>query len=502
MINLLKSRLSRVLIIGLVLVLFISLLRNANKNNDKEQGGTDSGLGQKERVISDCVYCLTSIRTNIPSFPGAEGFGTTTPGGRGGKIIEVTSLADDGPGTLREALSDSNPRTIIFNVGGVIELKDFAYVTSPFITIAGQTAPGDGVVIKGAGLVILTHDVIIQHLRIRTGNEGKIKPEHNDAIAIFKSEYGIPYNIVVDHVSVSWGEDELISILEGVHDVTISNSIVSESLNRSRHSKGNHGSGIIITYGSDKVSLHHNLLAHNYMRNPLIEFGGTYDIVNNVIYDWGIESTFIVDHSSNTFINLVGNHFVSGPSTNPEAKEVILRSAVGNSIPKIYESNNLGPRRQKLSDDFMQMFTFGFDPKFIQGNTLDEKIAWSRQTFFLAQPIKVPRISIITTKDVLETVLVSAGATQPLRDKVDQRIVGEVRGKTGKIINSLSEVGGYPIYQPGSLLLDTDHDGMPDVWEISHGLNPNDIVDTAKDNDEDGYTNLEEYLHFSGGYSL
>jgi pectate lyase len=280
----------------------------------------------------------------LPVFPGAEGFGTRTIAGRGGKVIEVTSLADNGPGTLRAAVNEYYPRIIIFCVSGIIELNSELQILHPFVTLAGQTAPGGGICIKGAGIAIMTHDVLIQHIRVRPGNKGPVNADINDAISIM-GKYGgqndDAYSIVIDHVSASWGEDETLSTWYGAHDITISWCIISEALNRSRHRKRTHSAGLLIGDSSYHVSIHHNLLAHNDFRNPLIAQGGTHDIVNNVIYNWGVLPAEICDYDSNTFLNFIGNYFIAGPSTNPGPFEILFPE--GN--PKIYVEDNIGPHR-------------------------------------------------------------------------------------------------------------------------------------------------------------
>jgi pectate lyase len=265
-------------------------------------------------------------QTGLPVFPGAEGFGTRTPAGRGGKVIEVTSLADDGPGTLRAAINDPAPRIIVFRVGGTIELSGELAVSHPFVTVAGQTAPGGGICVKNAGIGIFTHDVLIQHIRVRPGNEGRGEPDNNDAVSILGRHGNVAgaYNVVLDHISASWGEDETVSTWYGAHDITISWCIISEALNRSRHRKRTHSAGLLVGDGSEHVSVHHCLLAHNDFRNPLFSSGGTHDFVNNVIYNWGAIPAEIFDQDSNSFLNLVGNTFRPGPSTQLGPYEITI----------------------------------------------------------------------------------------------------------------------------------------------------------------------------------
>ena len=258
--------------------------------SDATAGAAPAGTaGADAGAVSGAPQADVSAESGLPVFPGAEGYGTRTRAGRGGKVVAVTSLADSGPGTLRDALEDRGPRTIVFRVGGVIELKSHLFIRHPFVTVAGQTAPGDGIVLKDFGLVISTNDVLVQSLRVRPGNRGDVRPDHNDAIAILgrNGDATGARNVVLDHLSVSWGEDELVSTWFAPADITVSWSIMSEALNRSRHDKGTHSAGLLVGDRSNRVSVHHNLLAHNDFRNPLVISGGTHDVVNNVVYDWG-----------------------------------------------------------------------------------------------------------------------------------------------------------------------------------------------------------------------
>jgi hypothetical protein len=424
-------------------------------------------------------------QTGIPVFPGAEGFGTRTRAGRGGKVIAVTSLADSGPGSLRAALLDPNPRTIVFRVGGTIELRDHLYISHPFVSVAGQTAPGDGICLKDAGMVITTHDVLIQYLRIRPGNEGKIDPENNDAIAMlgkFGSTEGA-HHIVIDHVSASWSEDETLSTWSGAHDVTICWSILSEALNRSRHRKHTHSAGLMIGNSSEHVSVHHCLLAHNDFRNPLIISGGTHDIVNNVIYDWGVLPAEVVDYDSNSFLNFVMNYFVAGPSTEPRRYEILINHGKRRSLPKIYLHGNIGPHRPDEEKEEWSAIGFGFSERSAP------KIYQSAERF------ATHSITTQSAPTALEAVLQGVGALFPRRDSIDQRITSEVIARKGRIIDSPAQVGGHPQYAGGVAPLDSDNDGIPDEWERKMGLRPDDPSDAAGDADGNGYTNLEEYLH-------
>ena len=421
-------------------------------------------------------------QVGLPVFPGAEGFGTRTPAGRGGVVIEVTSLANDGPGTLRAAFNEPSPRIIVFRTGGTIELETELSILHPFVTVAGQTAPGGGICIKGAGVAISTHDVLIQHIRVRPGNEGPVDADINDAFAILGPRGGDEgaYNVVLDHVSASWGEDETISTWYGAHDITISWSIISEALNRSRHRKETHSAGLLIGDSSYHVSVHHNLLAHNDFRNPLVSDGGTHDFVNNVIYNWGVLGGEIIDNDANTFLNFVGNYFIPGPSTQVGPFEILF--AGGN--PSIFVEGNLGPRRTDLAASEWALVGLGYGEKGVAPETYRSLTRYT-----------TPPITTQTAPEASEIVLANAGATAPERDAVDRRVVSEAESGTGSIIDDPDDVGGYPHLSSGAPPVDSDHDGMPDEWEAEMGLDPADSSDGNGDHDGDGYTNTEEYLH-------
>jgi pectate lyase len=425
-------------------------------------------------------------QTGLPVFPGAEGFGTRTPAGRGGRVIAVTTLADSGPGSLREALEQTGARIVIFRVGGTIELETFLFINRPFVTVAGQTAPGGGICLKNAGLVITTHDVLVQHVRIRPGNQGRIVPEDNDAVGILGRHGDVDgaRNVVLDHISASWSEDELISTWFGAHDVTLSHSIVSEALNRSRHQKHTHSAGLLIGNASDRISVHHCLFAHNDFRNPLIIDGGTHQVVNNLIYDWGVLPAEIVDNDSNSFLNFVGNVFVPGPSTDPGQHEILINPNRRSTVPKIFVRDNIGPHRAGGGAEDWESVGYGF------GND-----ASAPERFRATAPFDAPVITVVPAQEVMELVLEGAGAVLPRRDAVDRRIVGDVRALGGRIPDSQEETGGYPVLEAGRAPVDTDADGMPDEWERRHGLDPGESGDANGDLDGDGYTNIEEYLH-------
>jgi len=254
----------------------------------------------------------SSLALAAPAFPGAEGFGANSIGGRGGTVIEVTNLNNSGPGSLRAAVEASGPRIVVFRVSGTIILKTGLTILNPYITIAGQTAPGGGITLRndrsnGAPtLDIRTHDVIIRYIRMRTG------PGGDDSLLIYTSP---AYNVMIDHISASWGVDENVNIWGNVRDVTIQWSIISEGLKNSTHPEGDpggHSMGFLVGSGSRNISFHHNVLAHNDARNPKWDGSheqAVYDFVNNVIYNWGAYATAV---SGNAKTNVVGNYYKRG----------------------------------------------------------------------------------------------------------------------------------------------------------------------------------------------
>ncbi|HXG08177.1 MAG TPA: hypothetical protein VNK04_00135 [Gemmataceae bacterium] len=424
----------------------------------------------------------------LPAFPGAEGGGAFTPGGRGGKVYLVTTLKDGGPGSLREAVEAEGPRIVVFRVAGIITLEKPLQINHPFLTIAGQTAPGDGVCIRNQTVEINTHDVVIRYLRFRRGN----LKDRNDGLG------GYPVkNIIIDHVSASWGLDENLSLYRyllkvpggpekklPVENLTIQWCISSEALDLNNHAFGG-------TWGGDNSSFHHNLFACNTGRNPSIGMGGLFDFRNNVLFNWRHRTVDGGDGSSR--VNLIANYYKPGPATNPGPLQYRL-CKVENRAPhstypgggKWYVAGNIVHGNPKVTAD-------NWD-----GGVQYEGEPRPKETRASA-PFPAPPITQHTALEAYELVLANAGATLPCRDAVDERIIASVR--TGKptfkdgIIDTPADVGGWPEYRSGPVPADSDHDGMPDEWEKKYGLNPNDPADANQDRDRDGYTNIEEYLN-------
>ncbi len=414
----------------------------------------------------------------IPAFPGAEGFAANITGGRGGRVITVTNLNDNGPGSLRDALKQKGPRTIIFNVSGTIPLQSALEVKNGDVTIAGQTAPGDGICLKNYNFEISNvTNVIVRHLRFRLGD---LTQQEIDAVSGSDSE-----DIILDHCSMSWGIDECLSLYR-VRNLTVQWCLVSESLWASAHRKGNHGYAGI--WGGTNASWHHNLIAHHSSRNPRFSRDGqNVDFRNNVIYNWGFNSIYGGERST---INLINNFFKSGPATEKKCLNRIVDAGMEGS-------------RWFISGNYVAGFP-GISANNWNGGVHNphSPIAELRAE----APFPFAPIETQSAERAYQLVLENVGATLPRRDSVDSRVIEEVRGGTAKfgetyrgggngIINSQKTVGGWPELKSTTPPLDSDGDGMPDYWEKQFGLNPNDPSDGAQDKDGDGYTNLEEYLN-------
>lgn len=455
-------------------------------------------------------------QANIPAFPGAEGGGAYSFGGRGGKVYVVTSLEDNGPGSLREACEKGGARTIVFNVSGIIRLKTPLIIRAPYITIAGQTAPGDGICVAGESVWINTHDVVIRFMRFRRGETGVGR--RDDSIG------GNPIgNIMIDHVSASWGLDENMSMYRHMYNdstgkiedklptvnITIQNSIFSEALDTWNHAFGS-------TLGGENCTFMRNLWADNAGRNPSIGWFGIFNFVNNVMFNWVHRSTDGGDYRA--MYNIINNYYKPGPLT-PKDSPIgyrILKPEAGRSklgyltFGRAYVNGNIMEGNERVTKDNwdggVQVENFPNADKY----TADMK--WN-------QPLPMPKLTILPATQARDYVLANAGAILPIRDAVDTRVIEQVR--TGKItykedvklpetqfkhrrlpidsykngiITDINQVGGYPVYK-GTPYKDSDSDGMPDAWELKNGLNPKDASDASKDRNKDGYTNIEEYLN-------
>jgi hypothetical protein len=417
-----------------------------------------------------------------PAFPGAEGFGAAARGGRGGRVVFVRSLDDSGPGSFRAAVEARGPRTVVFEVGGLITLRTKVVITEPFLTIAGQTAPGDGVCFRGQSVEIRTHDVVARHLRFRPGD---VSGAEVDGVAVG----GGARRVILDHCSAGWSVDESLSLAGDVRDVTVQWCLIAEALHRSVHRKGPHGYGSLMR-ANGGVTLHHNLWAHNAARNPRLgdDYGRPpwplFDVRNNVIYDYGgIASGMTGDRLR---ANYVANYVRPGPSSDERRGVVVLTDTAAVSY---HVSGNVVEGRPALTADNRLLF--------------DRVEAGGRRLVtFVAEPFDAPPVSTTGAAQALRSVLAGVGATRPRRDAVDARVVREVEVLSGRIIDSQRDVGGWPPYASGAAPADGDRDGMADEWERTRGLDPGDPRDGAGVAGGEGFTHLEVYLNERAGGAI
>lgn len=417
-----------------------------------------------------------NIEPQVTAFPGAEGFGKFTTGGRGGKVFIVTNLNDSGPGSFREAVKHKAPRTIVFEVSGTIELKSPLRITTGDVTIAGQTAPGDGICLRNYEVSIDADNVIIRYIRFRLGDKAQ---QESDAVKALRRK-----NIIIDHCSMSWATDECASFYDN-ENFTLQWCIISESLNHSVHHKGDHGYGGI--WGGMGASFHHNLFAHHTSRNPRF-CGARYhkqpereivDFRNNVIYNWKSNSVYGGEEGNH---NMVNNYYKSGPSTNSSARSRIV--SPDEPYGKFYVHGNYVVDNVQITKD-------NWD-----GGVKCNNMEAARSL----KPFPVLEIPEQSAVEAYESVLKSSGASQ-VRDAVDTRIVEEVRAgeanygndKLG-IIDSQQDVGGWPELKSASAPEDADRDGMPDAWEKQKSLNTAANDASGFDLDKE-YTNIEVYFN-------
>lgn len=442
--------------------------------------------------LSKILFVLTLLIFSVCAngqqfaFPGAEGFGAYAEGGRGGDVYVVKNLNDSGAGSLRYGIQSANgPRTIVFEISGLIKLNSALKVDKDYITIAGQTAPGDGICLRDHRLAIKANHVIVRYVRSRLGSESGTE---DDAISI---ESG--HNIIMDHCSASWSIDECFSSSTGdkdkINNVTVQWSIISEALNNSIHSKGSHSYGALIRgcYGA-KYSYHHNLFAHNKSRNPR---PGNYNQNNHIIDTLGL----LFDYRNNVMYNWQG----SGPGYDADSESVCRYNYVGNYGKPGPNSSNSGYAYKAGCKYFRGFYSdnyfFGEVPE-NQESLVKYSGTWSeteKSIYKMDVPFPTGPMFTHSSLEAYDIVLLQAGASLK-RDVVDQRVVNDVKNGTGAIIDSQNEVGGWPVYVSETAPLDTDQDGMPDNWEDEKGLDKNNPDDRNGFLNNDEFTNLEIYL--------
>ncbi len=483
-------------------------------------------LLSKIRFSSCCFLLLFLFQSNSSllfsqqlAFPGAEGYGKYSLGGRGGKVYEVTTLADDGPGSFRQAFNayPGEPLTIVFRVGGIIDLLTPIKIQRSNMTIAGQTAPGDGICTKRSMVKIYGKNLIIRYMHFRPGDVSK-----TNSPAVYGLDIENSNNFIVDHCSMSWAMEEAATFYDNKYS-TVQWCLVSESLNSSYNGKGSHGYAGV--WGGQFASYHHNLLANHHSR--AIRFNGsrTHDTLayldyrNNVIYNWGNDlgcygnEIEIADTGKPIFdlrraeVNIMNNYYKPGPATPVAKGKIIINSSdayvaswASRLLGKVFMSGNyVNGVPTVTANNFL-----GLKPKYYPASYAD--------SFKLAAPTQNEPIVMQTALDAYNSVLAGAGDTYPKRDTIDRRIVNETftgtasqhatnssstyygQGNLG-IIDTQDSVGGWPNYDSTAIApLDSDHDGMPDSWEVEHGLNPSDSTD-KNSIAASGYTMLEEYLN-------
>ena len=454
-------------------------------------------------VCSSLLAIPGAAAPAIKAFPTAEGFGANAAGGRGGRVLEVTTLDDSGSGSLRAAMEASGPRIVVFRVSGTITLTNAIRVRTPYLTVAGQTSPG-GVEIKGSGqpdgdwgvwCINGAHDIVLRHLRVRMG--GNMKHDAGNNLLFYgTAEPGI-HDVIVDHCSVSWGSDTQLDWYGSyLNRATFQWNIIGECY-MGQHIGGNRA--------PKNITLHHNLYANLGSRTPLMQHADVFDFGNNVIYNWNGNNASVFGQfalNSSAFGNVVNNLWRAGP----ESGYPYLN--VGNGGPvridgkpaeaggtKLYLAGNWGPHAPAGStNDWIGHGVNTWDHYEFKrdGSThLVDQAQYDNGKAFVAPPITLDAVS-----NLLEKVLAAAGAYKPARDSVDKRMVNSVRDKTGT--SRVKGLGPWPEVANAATVPDSDHDGMPDAWEKVHGLNPNDALDGVAIA-ANGYTNVENYLNELAG---
>ncbi len=435
-------------------------------------------------ALALCVgACTEQCAVGQLAFPGAEGAGANARGGRGGDVYYVTSLYDytsstdpNRFGTLRYGISSATgPRTILFKVSGYIDLRARLAINKSNLTIAGQTAPGNGICLRNYDVTISANDVVVRHLRVRLGTNAL---QEADSIWITGGQ-----RIMLDHCSVSWSVDETLSASTDPRDLTVQWCFITESLNNSIHSKGAHGYGSIISANQlTTYSWHHNLYAHHNSRSPRAGSGvsnlqWTLDFRNNVIYNWGNRAGYSGGETEFVRMNYVANALVAGPN-----KAYNYAFQGGGSTTWIYQEGNLIDLTRdgmfNPTNNGWGMFSGTYTPT----NT----------------PFAHPFVATDPAHIALLKVLVAGGALPWRRDTLDRRVANDVFNGTGRVIDYPDQAGGWPVLESEPPPADTDNDGMPDFWELALGLDPINPSDRNLTNSA-GYTRLEEYLNWKAG---
>ncbi len=472
----------------------------------------------KKQILALSVITISILQAlcfaELPAFPGAVGGGKYTVGGRGGTVYEVTNLHSYGPGSLRYGLETvTGPRTIVFRVGGTIDLggNDIYVDNNPYVTIAGQTAPGDGIQIKNGGIVFnRTSEVIMRYVRIRRG-----PVDSADSLTVSAPDYSVhKHNAIFDHCSFYWGTDETVST-SAFDKLTVQNSIIAEGLHKSTydqeeswdpyyvdpegHKYWEHSRGIMFTYHSKENTMYHNLVYNNYKRNPLIQ-GSDADIVNNVMVNKNYQ-VFVEPYKDEVHVNFVGNYFREYEHSHRPIRVYDVDDGYDGSSDVYYEGNYDAYYRPDDSDPETDIRVLEQT-----GDSAGDGHVQDRATPY---PFANRITDAESAPDAFDSVIAGVGCYAPgriPRDTADLRVMkfvasggapseyvdAPVEGYTGPY----NDFGGWPEIASGEAPVDSDHDGMPDDWETSHGLDPNNADDrNGTDLSSEGYTNLEVYLN-------
>ena len=406
------------------------------------------------------------------AFPGAEGFGSDTPGGRGGWIVKVTNLNDSGVGSLRWALEDLDmPRIVVFEVGGVINLRRAIEINGD-VTVAGQTAPGEGVTVRGGQLQVEGSNVVISGLKIRPGDGPGHTFETRDAISIGARDQ-IVENVVIDGNSLTWSVDEVIDIWHGARNITISNNIIAEALRNSNHPQGDHSMGLLASAGARNITVVNNLFMSNEFRNPTFAEATNIEVVNNFVYNYGQHGLSFTMQDMFVRGHVIGNVFEKGPSTGDQSAVRIVGTAYGGEF---YLRDNISADRPNSSDPESDVATGRLS------QTLRDRPVFSPSD-----------VSAMSSGEVKAYVLANAGARAQGLDRTDARLLAEAANGRGSLKDSPTS-GAYSISATYAAPRDRDGDGIPDAYEAAVGGDPN-YFDPHVDGDGDGYSNIEDYIN-------
>jgi hypothetical protein len=434
-----------------------------------------------EPIASGKVLSATAAdintRRDLPIIPGLSGFGVETQAGSGRhlkkprtRIFRIRSLSDSGPGSLRECINAKEPRTCVFEISGEIRLKSILKIKHPYITIAGQTAPNPGITITQGGFSVETHDVLMQHLAVRPGdNHTGVEPRFRDAVSIGAAPPRSAYNVVVDHLSLTWAVDENISTAyPNTHDVTISNCLIAEGLYNSIHPKGPHSKGVMIGDLSKRITLRNNLIASNEERNPYIKPGASVEMINNTVYGWGGRGPWSLCNISNNdgtadpvSLTFIGNSYIPGPW-----------SFVA---PPIYASALAISSRIYIEDSELK-------------GDLNSNRSWSltkldEETFRAGYPpITSGAFNNLPSEAAYSKLISDVGSRPRNRSPIDQRIISDVTNRSGSLKDCVSgclRAGGTSrsspnrtrrLRLPRSPMSDRNHDGYTDLENWLHRL--------------------------------